>query len=73
MESYQINILNPKAVRLLKNLAELKLISLRKTSDSSFQSVVNRIRKNAKNTPSIDEITREVEEVRSKRYGSEKR
>ena len=73
MESYQINILNPKAVRLLKNLAELKLISLRKTSDSGFQSVVNRIRKNAKNSPSIDEITQEVEEVRSKRYESEKR
>lgn len=73
MESYQINILNPKAVSLLKNLADLKLISLKKTSDSDFQSVLNRIRNKAKNPPSLDEITEAVEEVRSKRYGSKKR
>ncbi len=36
MESYKVDILNPKAVKLLKNLAELRLISISDPTTDSF-------------------------------------
>jgi len=61
--------LDPKARKLLNNLAELNLISIRKPSSDKFLSLVHKIRAKAKNDPpSLDEITKEVEIVRSKRY-----
>ena len=72
MKTYQIDILNPKALKLLQDLADLKLIALRKTEDS-FQDVIVKLRNQASsNPPSLDEITQEVEIVRAKRYGSKK-
>lgn len=73
MDSYQIDILNPKATKLLKNLEELKLISIKSSKDDSFLKVINKIRAKAKNKPiSIQEITKEVELVRAKRYARRK-
>lgn len=67
--TYQVDILNPKADKLLQDLADMKLISLSKASDDPFLSVVKRLRKKAaSNPPELDEITKEVEAVRSKRY-----
>ncbi len=67
--TYQVDILNPKADKLLQDLADMKLIALSKTSDDPFISVVKRLRrKAASNPPTSDEITKEVESVRSKRY-----
>lgn len=72
MKTYQIDILNPKAIKLLQDLADLDLISFSKTDDS-LQNVVRRLRKKAStNPPSLDEITKEVEMVRAKRYASKK-
>ncbi len=69
--TYQVDILNPKADKLLQNLADLKLISLSKTSSDPFMSVVKRLRKKAgTKPPTLEEITKEVETVRSKRYAS---
>lgn len=69
MISYQVDILNPKADKLLQDLADLKLISLSQTSKDPFLAVVNRLRKKAAaNPPTLEEITKEVEAVRSKRY-----
>jgi hypothetical protein len=74
MDTLQIDILNPKAEKLIKNLAELNLISIRKTSGDDFLKVVKRIRKGAKdNSLTLDEITKEVELVRTKRYERKKR
>lgn len=75
MESYQIDILNPKATKLLKDLADLKLISIKPTVENSFFEAIASIRKNAKSigVPSLDEITAEVEEVRSQRYAKKKK
>jgi hypothetical protein len=73
MDTMQIDILDPKARKLLKNLAEMNLISIRKPSGDGFLSLVNKIRAKAKNNPpSLDEITKEVEIVRAKRYASKK-
>ncbi|MDE3145353.1 MAG: hypothetical protein KGL19_14445 [Bacteroidota bacterium] len=69
MSSIQVNILNPKAGKLLKNLAELNLISIKESSNDGFLKVVNKLRNKAKdNPPSITEITKEVEAVRQKQY-----
>jgi hypothetical protein len=63
-----VNILNPKAIKLLNNLAELNLISIQDNSKNEFSAVLNKLRTNAKSVPSLDEITKEVELVRAKRY-----
>ncbi len=73
MQTYQVNILNPKAAKLLQDLADLNLISIEQTSDDNFLKVINKLRsKAADNAPSLDEITNEVEAVRAKRYGRNK-
>ena len=69
----QVDILNPKATKLLKDLEELKLISIKKDEEDGFLKVVKRLRaKAAKNPPSLEEITKVVESVRSKRYALKK-
>ena len=60
--------MNPKAVKLLEDLAELKLIAIRQSSKSSLADVLKKTRSQSKATPSIEEITKEVELVRAKRY-----
>ncbi len=60
--------MNPKAARLLRDLAELNLIAIQDTSKSGFAVVLKKLRSKAKTVPSIDEITQEVELVRAKRY-----
>lgn len=72
--TYQIDVLNPKAGKLLKDLAEMKLISITEIpSGDPFLNVVNRLRKKASiNPPTLKEITNEVESVRSKRYAKNK-
>lgn len=69
--TYQVEILNPKADKLLKDLADLKLISLTKSSDDPILAVVKRLRKKAAGlkAPTYQDITKEVESVRSKRLG----
>lgn len=67
MESIRIEILNPKALNLLQDLADLDLIKINKDK-SEFLNLVRRIRENCEEEISMEEITREVEEVRAKRY-----
>ncbi len=74
MNTLQVDILNPKAGELLKNLADLNLISIQETGDDNFLKVVNKLRTKAKkNQPSLDDITKEVELVRARRYAKSKR
>lgn len=74
MSTLQIDILNPKAGKLLEDLAGLKLISIRKTTDDGFLKLVDKFRAKAKkNPPTLEDITKEVEIVRSKRYAKSKR
>ena len=74
MNTIQVDILNPKAGKLLQDLADLNLISIKETEDDEFLKVAKRLRKKAeKNPPSLAEITKEVESVRANRYAKEKR
>ncbi len=65
--SLRIDILNPKVVKLLNDLAELNLITINKDSKAGFNEVLEKLRFNSKSAPSLEEITKEVEKVRSKR------
>lgn len=73
MDSIRIEILNPKARKLLKNLAELKLIRISDFSDKKieFKELLNKLRLKSDKAPSIEDITKEVEAVRKTRYEKE--
>jgi hypothetical protein len=68
METLRIEIVNPKAKRLLKDLADLNLITIDKMADlkSEFRGLLLKLRSDS--APSLDDITREVEIVRASRY-----
>jgi hypothetical protein len=68
METITIDIINPKANKLLKDLESLDLISIRKKNTSDWKQKLKTIRKNNTNDNILDEITKEVELVRKKRY-----
>jgi len=62
METIRVEILNPKAKNLLRELAELNLIKISKEEKSDFTQLLKKIRAN-----STDEISLEVEEIRKSR------
>jgi hypothetical protein len=69
METLKIDIVNPKAKRIIKELADLNLISIHdKNPLKSFESLLTRLRKKTGKIY-LEEITIEVELVRAKRYG----
>lgn len=73
MITYQVDILNPKAERLLRDLADMDLIALKQSNEDGFLQVVERLRAKASaNPPTLDEITEEVETVRKQRYAPNK-
>ena len=72
--TFKVEILNPKAKKLLLEMQAKKLIALSKVDEGKFIKLVRSIRKNALKYPiSKDEITREVELVRGERYARKKR
>lgn len=68
MNTMRIDILNPKATKLLNDLADLNLITIHDTSKNGFEGILRKLRAKSKSAPSLEEITHEVELVRSKRY-----
>ena len=74
MTSVRVDILNPKAKKILQELADRKLIAIKDLKGDNFLKVVNKIRKKAKANPiSLEEITGEVESVRETRYAKANR
>jgi predicted nucleic acid-binding protein len=69
METLTIDILNPKAKKLLEDLEEMELIAIKRASWDKFFEVVEKLR--AQNAPiTLEEITEEVEAVRAERYAN---
>lgn len=68
MATLSVEILNPKAKKLLQDLAELRLISISEKESNPFFATIKKLR-SKKSDISLDEITKEVEAVRTKRYG----
>lgn len=65
MSTIQIEILNPKATKLIQDLADLQLISINQPKETGFSKLLAKLRTKAKAVPSLDEITKEVESVRA--------
>ena len=65
METLRIEIINPKAKQLLKSLADMNLIKIKKEkAKSDFTELLKKLRNQSEDVPSLDEITKEVELVR---------
>ena len=72
--TYKVNILDPKAKKLLLEMESKRLISLSTLDEKDFLSTIKRIRKKSLKNPIVkEEITREVEKVRGERYARKKR
>lgn len=72
MSTIQIEILNPKAAKLIQDLADLGLISINQPSETEFAKMLTKLRSKAASAPSLEEITKEVELVRTIRNGQKK-
>lgn len=69
METIRIDIINPKAKKLLKGLADLNLIKINKEKyKSEFSDLLKKIRDKTEDDISLEAITKEVEQVRKSRY-----
>jgi len=70
MKTYQIQVLEPRARKLLEELANLKLIKIEEMDEpkEQFRKLVGKIRSKSNKKPSLADITKEVETVRKKRY-----
>jgi hypothetical protein len=67
METIRIEILNPKAKKLLNSLVELNLIKIANEKKSDFSSLLKELRTKAEDEISLEKITKEVEIVRKLR------
>jgi hypothetical protein len=69
MESLRIEIVNPKAKSIIKYLADMDLIRIKKDKiKNEFAELLAKLRRNSDQVPSLEEITKEVEPVRKARY-----
>jgi hypothetical protein len=68
MEALRIEIVNQKALQLIKGMQELNLIKVSEEPASKVKAYLKKMRRNSKTAPSLDEITKIVEEVRAERY-----
>jgi len=50
---------------------DLNLIAIRSTSKNGFAELLNKLRTESQNKPTLEEITEKVGFVRSRRYGKE--
>ncbi|QXV67049.1 hypothetical protein INP83_08205 [Mucilaginibacter sp. 21P] len=67
MDTLKIEIVNPKALKLLKDLADMNLINIKESPKKRFEKVLDGLRSQYDTTPSLDDITAEVEAVRKSR------
>ncbi|MBC7627283.1 hypothetical protein [Ferruginibacter sp.] len=68
MEALKIEILNPKALKLIKGMQELNLIKVSEEPASRLKIYLKKMRRNSPKAPNLKEITNIVEKVRSVRY-----
>ncbi len=67
MEALRIEILNPKALKLINGMQDLKLIKVSDGPSSTLKLYLKKMRRNASSIPNFEEINGIVEEVRAKR------
>lgn len=69
MSAIRIEILNPKAMKLLQGMQDLKLIKVSDEPVSELSAYLEKMRQHSETAPSEDEIANMVKEVRAERYG----
>ena len=67
MEALKIEILNSKALQLIKGMQELILIKVSDEPVSKLKTYLKKMRRNSATAPSLNEITKIVEQVRAKK------
>jgi hypothetical protein len=67
-ENFKIEILNPRALTMIKEMQALNLIKVSNDSVSPLKSYLKKMRQNTGDTDILKEVSGIVEEVRSKRY-----
>jgi hypothetical protein len=72
MEALKIEVLNPKALELIKGMEDLKLIKVTAERKDDFQQYLKKMRSKSKSAPNLKEITKVVDQVRSERYAKKK-
>ena len=67
MDSIRIEIINPKARKLLQNLAELKLIRISDSTNikTELKNLLKKLRSKSNEALSLEEIQDEVKAVRT--------
>ena len=68
MEALKIEILNPKALQLIRGMQDLKLIKVTDEPASALKTYLRKMRRSSSSAPDLEEITKIVEDVRAKRY-----
>jgi hypothetical protein len=68
MDALKIEILDPKALKLIKGMQDLKLIKVSDEPVSKLEAYLKKMRNNSAKAPGMEQITKIVEQVRAKRY-----
>ena len=68
MEALKIEILNPKALTIIKGMQDLNLIKVSEQPSSKLKAYLKKMRANSSTAPSLEEITKIVKKVRAERY-----
>ncbi len=71
MTTIQIEIIEPKAEKLLEDLAAMNLISIQPNKQERLKNLLSKLRADSDDL-TMEEITREVEIVRAERYANRK-
>lgn len=66
MEALNIQLIDPKAKSLLTTLEKMNIIRIEKKS--KLADMLAALRRNEQSIPTLEDITKEVESVREKRY-----
>ena len=69
MTTLQIDIIEPKAEKLLEDLAAMNLISIQSNKQERLKSLLSKLRVHSDDI-TMEEITEEVEIVRAERYAN---
>jgi hypothetical protein len=68
MEALKIEILNPKALKLIKGMQELNLIKISEEPATRLRVYLKNMRRKSSSAPGLEEITKIVEKVRADQY-----
>lgn len=69
MTFIQIELIDPRALKLLKDLEEMNIIKMNEDPSDKLLSVLKKIRMPQNEVPDDEEILKEVKQVRAERYG----